>query len=85
MKTNFYLCLLASFVNLIAVFLFLTSFDAIPKIAGILFFASSLVHLVRAIRLKYSTSEIKIEYHFISLVEYFGGLLINIFLNLFFV
>lgn len=57
MKTNFYLCLLTSFVNLIAAFLFLTSFGAIPKIAGILFFASSLVHLVRAIRLKYSENK----------------------------
>ena len=53
-KTSFYLYLLAACVNLIAAFLFLTSFGAIPKIAGLLFFASFCVHLIRAMKLKKS-------------------------------
>jgi len=53
-KTSFYLYLLAAFVNLIAAFLFLTSIGAIPKIAGLLFFASFSVHLIRAMKLKKS-------------------------------
>jgi len=53
-KTSFYLYLLAAFVNLIAALLFLTSIGAIPKIAGLLFFASFCVHLIRAMKLKKS-------------------------------
>ncbi|HJE79675.1 hypothetical protein ACK4CI_10745 [Enterococcus gallinarum] len=56
-KTSFYLYLLAACVNFIAAFLFLASIGAIPKIAGLLFFASFCVHLIRAIKLKNSEKQ----------------------------
>jgi Ca2+/Na+ antiporter len=56
-KTSFYLYLLAACVNFIAAFLFLASIGAIPKIAGLLFFASFCVHLIRAIKLKKSEKQ----------------------------